>query len=189
MHVINLHAVLSRSRANGPGMRSVIWVQGCSLRCPGCFNPETHAHKPTRLVQVERLVAELVYAGRSIEGITISGGEPLEQPRALATLMHAVKERTQLSIILFSGYTLAEIEHMPYADSVLAVVDVVVAGRFVEALRLSHGLRGSSNQTIHLLSDLYDIHQVEESPIGEISIDQRGVMSVTGIDPPLIVRR
>jgi len=140
-------------------------------------------------VPVERLVGDLECAGRAIEGITISGGEPLEQPAGLSALLRGVKERTDLSVILFSGHTLAEIERMPHADSVPAMVDVLVAGRFVEALRLPHGLRGSSNQTIHLLSDRYDIHQVEESPVGEISIDQSGVMSVTGVDPPLIVRR
>lgn len=189
MHTLNLHAILPRSRANGPGMRTVIWVQGCSLRCPGCFNPETHAHKPARLVPVDRLVSEIQHAGRAIEGITISGGEPLEQPEGLNALLRRVKERTDLSVILFSGHTLAEIERMPHADSVLAMVDVLVAGRFVEALRLSHGLRGSSNQTIHLLSDRYDVHQVQESPVGEISIDRRGAVSVTGIDPPRVLCR
>lgn len=189
MHTLNLHAVLTRSRANGPGIRTVIWVQGCSLRCPGCFNPETHTHKPAQLVPVERLVSELEHAGRAIEGITISGGEPLEQPHALAKLLNEIEKRTQLSVILFSGYTLAEIKRMPHADSVPAMVDVLVAGRFVAALRLSRGLRGSSNQTIHLLSDRYNIRQVEESPVGEISIDQSGAVSVTGVDPPRIVHR
>jgi anaerobic ribonucleoside-triphosphate reductase activating protein len=186
MHALNLHAVLPRSRANGPGIRTAIWVQGCSLQCPGCFNPETHAHEPRLLVQVEPLVRELEHAGSAIEGITISGGEPLEQPHGLVNLLRRIRERTRLSVILFSGYTLPEIERMPHADPVLARVDVLVAGRFVGALRRSHGLRGSSNQTIHLLSDRYRLHEVEESPVGEISIDRQGAVSVTGIDPPRV---
>lgn len=159
------------------------------MQCPGCFNPETHNNGLRLLTPVERLVAEIEDDCEDIEGITVSGGEPLEQAEGLAELLRAVRERTRLSVVLFSGYTLGEIKLLPHCEALLSRVDVLVAGRFVKTLRLSHGLRGSSNQIIHLLSDRYEIHQVEKTPGGEICIDTYGAVSVTGVDPPQVFHR
>ena len=184
MDVLNIHGILPRSRANGPGTRMVIWFQGCSLRCPGCFNPRTHPHAPKLQMPVVRLVSMIEDAQNELEGITISGGEPLEQAEGLSSLLTAVRERTALSIILFSGYTLREIKLIPRGRLVLMHVDVLIAGRFVSALRLSRGLRGSSNQAAHLLSGRYNVRDIIDTPVAEISIDRQGVVSASGIDPP-----
>lgn len=187
MHVLNIHGILPRSRANGPGTRMVVWFQGCSLRCAGCFNPQTHPHTPRLRIRADKLVSMIEDAQDELEGITISGGEPLEQAEGLRWLLTAVRERTGLSIILFSGYTLREIKLIPHGRLALMHADVLIAGRFVRTLRLSRGLRGSSNQTAHLLSGRYHVRDMIDTPVAEISIDSQGVVSVSGIDPPDVV--
>ena len=107
---LRVHHFLPASRANGPGVRAVLWTQGCSLACPGCFNPETHTRQGGSDVPVADLLAALRALPAEVEGITISGGEPLQQAPALTNLLREVRAQTPLSVILFTGYTLAEIE-------------------------------------------------------------------------------
>src|SRR3990172_12478082 len=97
---IYLHAFEPSSRANGPGLRAVLWTQGCSLGCPGCFNSETHDPGAGREVDVELLAGEI--AGRhGIDGVSISGGEPLQQAEALCELLERLRP-TSLSILVRS---------------------------------------------------------------------------------------
>jgi anaerobic ribonucleoside-triphosphate reductase activating protein len=106
---IRLHHIEPASIANGPGLRAVIWVQGCAFDCPGCFNPETHAMRGGEVWSVEKLlehILEIYHRPNSprLEGLTISGGEPLYQHRALARLLEQVRKKTDLSILVFTGY-------------------------------------------------------------------------------------
>ena len=184
--MLNLHALMPRSHANGPGVRTVIWFQGCTLGCPGCFNPATHAPTPQQHIPVAALVERLIADAPAIEGITISGGEPLQQSDALLRLLSAVRMHTTLSVLLFSGYTLREIRQMPYGPQLLAHVDVLIAGRYVQTRRLAHGLRGSANKTVHLLTDRYTLEDLEHVPPAEVWIDAQGHISISGIAPPVI---
>lgn len=182
---MNLHAIQPRSVANGPGVRFVIWFQGCSLGCPGCFNPETHRTEPNR-VSSEQRILELIEADRhEIEGVTFTGGEPFDQPLALAALVRGLRERTQLSLLAFSGYTIEEIRRHPQGNEILDRLDVLIDGRYAKARRTTGGLRGSSNQRIQLLSNRYELADLESTPTAEVIIDPQGRISVTGIDPPL----
>jgi anaerobic ribonucleoside-triphosphate reductase activating protein len=132
-------------------------------------------------------MAQIIATAHSIEGLTISGGEPLQQPEALLELFSAVRERTTLSILLFSGYTLPEIQQMPRGPAILAHVDVLIAGRYVQSRRLAHGLRGSANKTVHCFTDRYTREALERVPPAEVSIDALGNITVSGIDPPSMV--
>ena len=110
---LRLHHFLSRSRANGPGVRAVIWVQGCTLACPGCFNAPTHPKAGGEgFVSVDELFARIVALGHTIEGITISGGEPLQQLEPVAALIRRVKAETKLSVVLFTGFYWSELEQI-----------------------------------------------------------------------------
>ncbi|MFH1265139.1 MAG: 4Fe-4S single cluster domain-containing protein, partial [Planctomycetota bacterium] len=80
---IRLHAFEPASRANGPGLRAVVWFQGCTLRCPGCFNPGTHNPLSGHESDTATLAAEILAIRRKIEGVSVSGGEPFQQPEAL----------------------------------------------------------------------------------------------------------
>lgn len=164
----------------------VVWFQGCSLGCPGCFNPKTHPHKHRLLVPVERLMSRLRGAIADLDGITISGGEPLEQAPALLRLLRMVSEQTELSVILFSGHTLEEIKALADGPEILCLVDVLIAGRFVEGLREPSGLLGSANQEIHFLSERYSPRDFAKVEPAEIRFDSDGRVSVSGIDPPQI---
>ena len=97
--MVCLHGTLPRSRANGPGPRSVVWFQGCTLGCPGCFNPGTHRREGGYSVPVEELAGQLSAGEPAITGVTVSGGEPFQQPRALLALVRKLRAGKDLSIL------------------------------------------------------------------------------------------
>jgi anaerobic ribonucleoside-triphosphate reductase activating protein len=192
-----VHAVLPRSRANGPGLRYVIWVQGCTLACPGCFNPETHPvtgpggaenRRYTAEALAEAVVAEAARAAREgspLDGVTLSGGEPLEQPAALAAFTARLRERrprpgSDLGIIVLTGFTRREIERDPRLAAAVADADMVIAGRYNAALRLASGLRGSSNKEYWERGPRYRAEQFGQVPEVELIIGPDGGLTVTG---------
>jgi anaerobic ribonucleoside-triphosphate reductase activating protein len=183
---LSLHGFSSNSKANGPGQRAVIWLQGCSIRCPGCFNTGTHDFNEGTLVEVEELFRRIMDIGITIEGITVSGGEPLDQRGPLLDLLKQIREKTDLSTILFTGYSWDEIQHFPEASDLLSCIDVIIAGRFEAVKRIAVGMIGSANKTFHLLTDRYEINDFFDVPVAEIMVSPDGIVSITGIDPPLI---
>ncbi|CAN5726384.1 4Fe-4S single cluster domain-containing protein [soil metagenome] len=179
---IRIHAFESRSRANGPGARFVVWFQGCTLGCPGCFNPSTHAGGG-REVSIAELAEQLKAARESgVEGISLSGGEPLQQPLVAAALL-AEARALGMSTLAFSGYTIEEIQCLDGGRDVLAQLDVLIDGRYVAGERLAEGLRGSENQRIHLLTPRYTQADIEGTPVAEIRITPTGEIVLTGVDP------
>lgn len=167
---LRVHAFLPCSRANGPGRRAVLWTQGCSLGCPGCFNPETHPFSGS-LVPVDE-VYEWIVASPAIEGVTLSGGEPLQQRPALRALLQRVRTETDLSVVLFSGYSLDEIRRSTGRD-LLAYVDVLIAGRYSP----------TAPKIVHLVTDRYTEADIEAVPPAEVVIGPDGHVVLTGIDP------
>src|SRR5581483_9095005 len=125
---LRLHQFLPASRANGPGVRAVLWTQGCSLGCPGCFNPQTHSFSGGEVVAVEELFARLVGLGDRIEGVTLSGGEPLQQRPAVLSLLRRIRSETPLSVLVFTGFSWQEVQRFPEVESLLACIDVLIAG-------------------------------------------------------------
>lgn len=136
------------SESEGPHRRYALWVQGCTLACPGCCNPELFPAAGGVRVAVAALVDELAAARRThgIEGLTVLGGEPLEQLAAVTALCAAARGQG-LGVLLFTGHTLAALESREGGAALLAVVDTVIDGRF-EAGRRDTERRfiGSSNQ-------------------------------------------
>jgi anaerobic ribonucleoside-triphosphate reductase activating protein len=186
-----LHHFMPRSRANGPGVRAVAWLQGCSLGCPGCFNPQTHPFEGGEQVSVSNLFERIqeLACGKEhrdcIEGVSLSGGEPLQQARPLAALLKCIRQETALSTLVFSGYRLNEIERDPEMAACLPYIDVLIAGRYCPAQRLASGLLGSSNQVIHLLTPRYQLADLQIVPDAEVQITPDGQVLFTGIDPLL----
>jgi anaerobic ribonucleoside-triphosphate reductase activating protein len=177
---INLHAFLPRSRANGPGWRSVVWFQGCILNCPGCFNPQTHERSPRQLIAVDELARQCV-SQEGIEGVTISGGEPFLQPRGLLRLLAEIRRRSTLSVVLFSGHTLPEIEAMPDGPAILALVDALVAGRYDSTQPCADGLRSSANQRAHRLTERHSAAELEAPPVAEVIVSADGSVTMSGL--------
>jgi anaerobic ribonucleoside-triphosphate reductase activating protein len=181
--VLRVHYLLEASRGNGPGLRAVLWLQGCTLGCPECFNPQTHARAGGELVPVGELADRLETLPASVEGLTVSGGEPLQQAAPLSRLLARVRGRTTLSVVLLSGFAWGEIEAMKGSDQLLAHVDVLIAGRYDHTRRLARGLVGSSNKTVHFLTDRYGPQDFGQLSEAEVIVESDGSLMLTGIDP------
>jgi anaerobic ribonucleoside-triphosphate reductase activating protein len=182
-HALRFHHYEPTSRSNGPGLRFVLWLQGCTLGCPGCFNPETHSGSAGIKTPVSDLLQTIVESGSAVQGVTISGGEPLQQLRPLAELLAGIRSQTDLSIVLFSGYSWREIQRMPAVANILSLIDVLISGRYLAEQRLAHSLIGSRNKTLHFLTDRYQARDFEHIPEAEIIINPDGDLSLSGIDP------
>ena len=141
--------VVSDSIVDGPGLRFTVFTQGCPHRCPGCHNPETHDPAGGRAVTVEEL-AEQMLSNPLTDGLTLSGWEPFDQAGECAALAARAKEKG-LNVWAYTGYcyeTLLEKEN-PDVLALLAQVDVLVDGPFVESLKSYDALfRGSTNQRL-----------------------------------------
>jgi anaerobic ribonucleoside-triphosphate reductase activating protein len=145
---------IADTEAEGPGRRYAIWVQGCPLRCPGCCNPELLPFTGGTQVLAHELAAR-VLASPGIEGITLLGGEPFAQAAGCTELCRQVAA-SGLSVMVFSGYTLDELQRQPGAERLLAVTDLLVDGRFDRRRPdLKRRFVGSTNQQQHFLSDRY----------------------------------
>ncbi len=181
--ILRVHQFLPFSRANGPGVRAVIWVQGCSLGCPGCFNPDTHPFVSGELVSVHELFDHTVALKDAVEGITVSGGEPLQQRRPLLALLQRVRGETPLSVLVFTGYTWEEVQRMRDAEALLPCIDVLIAGRYDAKKHFARDLRGSANKTVHFITDRYTMADLQAVPPAEVIITAEGEVVVSGIDP------
>lgn len=144
-----------RSIVNGPGERFVLWLQGCPFRCPGCFNQDYLPFTDNRAMTVDQ-IGDLVLSVNGLEGITYSGGEPMAQPRALCLLTERLRSNG-LSVVCYSGYTLAELEikHDPWISRLLPQIDILIDGRFERDLQTPLPWRGSRNQVVHFLTTRY----------------------------------
>ncbi len=148
---LRLADIIDESIVDGPGIRMVLFTQGCPHRCRGCHNPETHLRVGGRVHSVADLAARYRAHG-GLDGITFSGGEPFMQPGPLAALGTAIHEAGG-SVITYSGYTHAALiekaKSEPDTARLLATTDLLIDGPYVEALRsLELPCRGSSNQRL-----------------------------------------
>lgn len=175
------------SRVNGPGCRSVVHLQGCTLGCPGCFNPQTHAPAGGAVREVRALADSLM--ADTPDGVTISGGEPFQQLAGTLALVDALRARGARSIAIFTGYSLEEIEALEGGAALFAAADLVVAGRYDPRLAGAAGLLSSTNQRLHFVTATHGPHDTDlAGGAVEISIRPDGSVHVTGF-PPASMRR
>lgn len=142
----------SGSKALGPGLRYVIWVQGCPFGCKGCITPEGRNIAFGKIATIESLVKDI--AGQKQQsGLTISGGEPFLQSSSVLEMLRQLKElRPEINVIIFTGYRLEEL-NWPEAKNILSIIDVLIDGRYEDGKNDGIGLRGSSNQRIYFLTN------------------------------------
>ena len=141
----------------GPGRRIGLWVQGCSIHCKGCVSRDTWPADPQKAVPIEDLVAwcKRVTEG-GFDGVTVSGGEPFDQPLPLAALLHSLRAwrrgaALDFDILCYSGYPLKTLERKH--AKILRLLDAIVPEPYADTLPLGPVWRGSSNQPLVLLSD------------------------------------
>lgn len=177
---LRVHALLEHSYANGPGCRAVIWVQGCSIACPGCCNPGAQDRLGGREVPVSDILSWLL-AIEGIEGITLSGGEPLQQRAGVLSLLRGIRAASDLSVVLFTGHDWGHIENNAGLRQTVSLADLVIAGPYRQHRRLPSGLRASANQTLHLLGRRYAPADVGDVPDLEVVVFGNGALVETGI--------
>ena len=160
---MNVHGY-TISRVNGPGLRFVLWTQGCSKGCKNCFNPLSWSNEKNKIFTNDNLL-ELIKNFEDIDGITITGGDPFEQEYELLELLFSLRSfNFKKGIIVYTGFTIDEINENPIRRKCLDYLDILIDGRYVEENKISSGLKGSSNQNVFYFSD-----KVKEE---EINIDQ-----------------
>lgn len=140
------------SIVDGPGLRAVIWTQGCNHNCKGCHNPQTHDLFGGYLEDTDSIVKEICNL-KLHRGITLSGGEPFMQSESLLDVARAAK-KNKLDVWAYTGYTFEELldkRNTSYFNNLnlLRNIDVLVDGKFIEVKKdISLKFRGSSNQRI-----------------------------------------
>ena len=160
---LRLHFFLPRSQCHGPGLRSVVWFQGCSIGCPGCLNRSSHSPFGGFDARVGEIVHRIATSSSPIEGITLTGGEPFDQPTALLALLLELERLPELSVLLSTGHTLREVEAFAVGAQALERVDAVIAGPFIGELSSGNSLRGSWNRRVHTFGDRLPYEDVIDS--------------------------
>ena len=177
-HNIMLAEMVEQTDIYGPGIRSAIWVQGCTLACKGCWNTQMWPKKGGENHSVVEL-HNLLMNVEGNEGITLLGGEPLQQSEAVLELIKLQKAAGR-TVMLYSGYEPEELDLVQ--QECVDNSDIVILGRYKEELRNTKlRWRGSENQVLYSPTGRYT---VEDFPDGEteisVHIDADGKLLITG---------
>lgn len=181
--MIRIHRIVSWTRAEGPGLRLAVWVQGCRAACPGCYATALWDERGGQEITVEQLCREIT-AADGIEGITLLGGEPFLQAAALAEAA-AFAQARGLSVITFTGQAYERLlaSEDSGVQALLRHTDVLIDGPYREELRdFSRPLVGSSNQRFLFLTGRYtpeDMAACRNSV--ELRIGKDGILRANGI--------
>lgn len=169
----------------GPGRRLGIWVQGCSIRCPGCISSDTWANRAPDVEIVEMLDRIRPWL-LECDGITISGGEPFEQQEALEQLLQAIRQLSGVSILVYSGLSLEELASRDVLKQ--GLVDCLISDPFDVSMGQTKYLRGSDNQRITCLTALghevfgsLDRHATDADRRLDVMFDVGGEVWLAGI--------
>lgn len=147
---IYLYRLYHYSTVDGPGRRSVIQLAGCTIRCPGCYVPETHERDNGRLTRINEIVSQIEKRQDEHDGVTILGGEPFDQTEGLRILVKELKAR-DFHLTLYTGFTVESLLMRDYesVNYILAAADLVIDGAFDQTMTRNAGeYRGSSNQRL-----------------------------------------
>ena len=168
-----------QSHIYGPGSRFVVWFQGCSLGCSGCWNQQMWSFASQTLIHRQELF-ERVVQRPDVDGISLLGGEPLQQSQTI-WLLEKIRRETELTIFLYTGYSLSELKNNEQWNAVLRDCDVVVAGRYQESLRDTNlQWRGSKNQELfYPPSSRISQHPTQTNEV-EVIIDATGKITILG---------
>ncbi len=148
---LRISGIVRESIVDGPGVRFTVFTQGCPHHCPGCHNPATHSYEGGKLVSIDRIIKEFT-KNPYLTGMTISGGEPMEQVPAVLELVEKVTDLGK-DVVIFSGYTFEQLLERaakePQIVSLLKRTRILVDGPFLLAQRdLTLLMAGSRNQRI-----------------------------------------
>lgn len=171
---LKLAAVHKQSVVDGPGVRTVVFAQGCPHHCPGCHNPQTHNPNGGKWVGVSEVAAEILQ-DTFIKNVTFSGGEPFAQAQSFAELA-AILKNQNIHLVIYSGYTYEQLLEKSKTDSavekLLVAADLLVDGPYREEQKdLALLYRGSANQRI---IDVPSSQQCNKIVLSELHFRGRG---------------
>jgi anaerobic ribonucleoside-triphosphate reductase activating protein len=177
----------------GPGQRVGIWMQGCSIRCPGCISMDTWAHGRGVTTVENVLEAILPWLDRAT-GVTISGGEPFDQPQSLAALVRGIRAVAAADILVFTGHAREAVEDE--LRLLNGLVDALISDPFDRLAPQTLVLRGSDNQRLHLLTALgkerfasYEHATCTREQSLDLMFDEDGAVWLAGIPRRSDLRR
>ncbi|MBQ5645298.1 MAG: anaerobic ribonucleoside-triphosphate reductase activating protein [Bacteroidaceae bacterium] len=147
MATISILEIVEDTTVDGPGFRTSVYSSGCPHHCPGCHNPQSWNIDNGHPVEIEEILK--VILDDPFADVTFSGGDPMFQPHGFTELAKAIKQQSNKNIWCYTGFLFEELLKHPAQKALLEQIDVLVDGRFIEALK-DEGLRfrGSSNQRI-----------------------------------------
>ena len=174
---LRIAGIEPESFVDGPGIRMTIFTQGCHHNCPGCQNPQTHDFNGGHFIDIDEIVS-MIDENPLLDGVTFSGGDPMDQAEALIPLARIIKERG-LNLVIFTGYTYERLMELsagrPGLFELLSFADILIDGPFIMAKKsLEIKFRGSSNQRIidvpksltegHVVLHKIQIEEMKERP-------------------------
>ena len=176
--------VADRTGVLGPGVRAVVWVRGCPLRCEGCIAPEDLPFVGGITMTVAALAARLNALPCDVTGVTFSGGEPMAQAGALAALIDRLRAAREWSVMSYTGFTFEHLRRHGDAgqQALLARLDILVDGSYLPDRHASLAWRGSSNQRLHFLTDRHQPPEHDTSAGLEFHVDG-ATLSWVGVPP------
>jgi len=171
--------------AAGPGKRFVLWMQGCKKSCPGCANKNFAAITVKNSFHISNLF-KILQQNQTINGISLSGGEPLLQSLPLIPFLKQI-QKNHLSVVCYTGYTLKQLvdQNNPIINTFLNYVDLLIDGDYRHDLPRAGAFRPSSNQKIHFLSNHFSPESLKNIPETVFSITDKKA-SITGTLPDAI---
>ena len=144
---IRIAGVVNDSIVDGPGIRYTVFFQGCTHNCLNCHNPGTHDVNGGYLIDTDEIINK-VKNNPLLDGITLSGGDPLLQVEGVIELSKKCKQ-LGLNVVCYTGFTFEELKKFKDFDRIVQDIDYLIEGKYVDSLRdLSLKYRGSSNQRI-----------------------------------------
>lgn len=188
--MINLASTVPITEAEGPGKRFAVWVQGCPFRCPGCCNPQYLPNESDKasLCSPEELAEQILDYKEEIDGVTFIGGEPFSQAGELARVAALFKADSDLTLMIFTGYLLADLTDPSEDDynnrqALLEQTDLLVDGQYIREQHVTdRRWIGSANQQVHFLTNRYD-HLKDNWPSESNTIEIRfknGELTING---------
>lgn len=180
---MRLHRIIENTRAEGPGQRFTLWVQGCRNGCPGCYSRALWPRDGGFEMTVSQLL-EKIKATPGIEGVTFLGGEPMEQAEQLADLAEGVG-KLGLSVLTFTGLVYEALlrEADPHRLRLIHATDLLIDGPYLQEQQdFSRPWVGSKNQRYLFLTDRYCPSDVENCRNRvEFRVDKSGVLRLNGM--------
>lgn len=169
---LRVYDITRNSRANGPGSRTVIHLAGCTIHCKGCFSQHTWDSAAGEELEVDELLLNVIFDGTP-DGVSISGGEPLEQSEGLLALLNKLdKLNLPKGLLLFSGTTATTRSRNPLWPAIKEKLDAAVLGPYKErqAVHPVVGLASSSNQLVETYTSKITPQELLACPSVEVKI-------------------